>query len=175
MKLPPARSSEFANNPQTDQTLTTASRQFQSSPVLVGETDFFGFFGALKKGDFFGVHPKKVGGPRSGEGGGWNQALPPAVLSLSPLAPCGRRAGGEGSEAWGAVRTGGARMGGVFWGAPQKSPPHWRGELTGLGRPGSNSFSTPVFQPAGLATLRHKVWPKNFVSQLPGTSDVATN
>jgi hypothetical protein len=22
--------------------------------------DFFGFFGALKKGDFFGVHPKKV-------------------------------------------------------------------------------------------------------------------
>src|ERR1700722_1850338 len=33
------------------------------SPNLAARppADFFGFFGALKKGEFFGVHPKKVG------------------------------------------------------------------------------------------------------------------
>jgi len=57
---------------------------------------FFGFFGALKKGEFFGLRPKKVGrgGWRRTEGS--NQASLPPLVTPSPLAPCGRGAGGEG-------------------------------------------------------------------------------
>ena len=160
------------NNPQTDQTLTTASRQFQSSPVFVGETDFFGFFGALKKGDFFGVHPKKVGRGQRAGAQGMESCVP--VDSSKSFSPRLLRARGRGRGAQGVGRSAncGARKGDFFGVHPKKVR---RGEKTGLGPPGSNSFSNPVFQPEGPATLRHKVWPKNFVSQLPGTSDVATN
>jgi hypothetical protein len=42
--------------------------------------DFFGFFGALKRGDFFGVHPKKVvSAPESG----LRKVAP--LLALHPL------------------------------------------------------------------------------------------
>jgi hypothetical protein len=84
--------------------------------------DFFGFFGALKKGDFFGVHPKKVGeGPRA-RAERCKKALPPAVLSLSPLAPCGRGAGGEGSNCSGRGRSDGAKPGDFFGARPKKVP-----------------------------------------------------
>ena len=59
---------------------------------------FWLFWGAKKGGTFLGRAPKKPD-ERGGQGAaGWNQALPLAILTPSPLAPCGRGAAGEGAR-----------------------------------------------------------------------------
>jgi hypothetical protein len=55
--------------------------------------DFFGFFGALKKGDFFGLHRKKVGGARRWEDGRLESSIaagPSKSFTLRPLRERGR-------------------------------------------------------------------------------------
>jgi hypothetical protein len=48
--------------------------------------DFFGFFGALKKGEFFGVHPKKVPQARSPQLGASDSSVSEAPLRVELMA-----------------------------------------------------------------------------------------
>jgi hypothetical protein len=80
---------------------------------------------------------KKSAERTGGRTEGWNQALLLALLSPSPLAPCGRMAGGEGPKVCGSSANGSSKKRRLFWGPPKKSPPHCRGEETGFDRPAS--------------------------------------
>jgi hypothetical protein len=121
--------------------------------------DFFGFFGALKKGTFFGSTPKKSPeGGGHGEEGAWKR-FPLAALSHSPLAPCKERGQGEACTWSGTGPSGGANKGDFFWVHPKKLP----------SAPMADKKVPPV--PVSLpATLRRKVILKNLLSQLPRTS-----
>jgi hypothetical protein len=91
-------------------------------------SDFFGFFGALKKGDFFGLHPKKVFFNND------RDSVPSSLLDTSVFRTSvwrlvyielimpkrERRALRPQAESLGP-----REQGGLFWGGPQKTP-KWR-------------------------------------------------
>jgi hypothetical protein len=85
--------------------------------------DFFGFFGALKKGDFFWVHPKKVGGGQRVRAERCKKALPtgcPKSFIPRPL----RERGPGGGGCRGRTLGGPAEKRGEFFGVrPKKLPP----------------------------------------------------
>ena len=103
-----------------------ADREHENGPSALLLSRLFWLFWGTKKGDFFWRPPKKSRPRSEGTGRGMRAALPRTVLSLSPLAPCGRGAGGEGFR-WpaGVVRRRKER--GLFWGPRQKSRPRHRG------------------------------------------------
>ena len=126
----------------------------------------FWLFWALKKGDFFGLHRKKVRPLRFGVPVYRTRTRQPVNLRKSfSLAPCGRGAGGEGADGPKDVR-GAEQKEGYFFGVHTKKvgPPLWRTQKVPLKSP-----------PLPGTTLRRKVSLKNLVSQLPRASDVATN
>jgi hypothetical protein len=77
------------------------------------QTDFFGFFGALKRGDFFGLHPKKVGPCQGAKFSAWDRDFLKLRSELNL-----RRADDRSAATF---RFAVSDNAGLFWAPPKKS------------------------------------------------------
>jgi hypothetical protein len=106
---------------------------------------FWLFWGA-KKGTFLGFGQKKSAPPAARQNSDEVVCFDGLFVSLSPLTPCGRGAGGEGF-AWSTRgRNDRAREGGLFWGAPVRPK---KGSIRSHGRT-QKMFRPPPWRPEKL-------------------------